>query len=103
MEHGLYDINVLQNNLLRMLNPREIARRGNVVPPVTPIVRIPPNSSRGNWIAKQVLDIGVYGIVWPHMNAVEDAYNAVAAGSFSKREGHPLREVPFARGASIDN
>ena len=30
MEHGPYDINVLQNNLLRMLNPREIAKREKV-------------------------------------------------------------------------
>jgi 4-hydroxy-2-oxoheptanedioate aldolase len=103
MEHGPYDINVLQNNLLRMLNPREIARRGNVVPPVTPIVRIPPNSGEANWIAKQVLDIGVYGIVWPHIDTVEDAYNAVAAMRYSKREGHPLREPLGVRGDSPGN
>jgi len=103
MEHGPYDINVLQNNLLRMLNPREIAKRGNVVPPVTPIVRIPPNSGEANWIAKQVLDIGVYGIVWPHIDTVEDAYNAVAAMRYSKREGHPLREPLGVRGDSPGN
>jgi 4-hydroxy-2-oxoheptanedioate aldolase len=103
MEHGPYDINVLQNNLLRMLNPREIARRGNVVPPVTPIVRIPPNSGEANWIAKQVLDIGVYGIVWPHIDTVQDAYNAVAAMRYSKREGHPLREPLGVRGDSPGN
>lgn len=103
MEHGPYDINVLQNNLLRMLNPREIAKRGNVVPPVTPIVRIPPNSGEANWIAKQVLDIGVYGIVWPHIDTVEDAYNAVAAMRYAKREGHPLREPLGVRGDSPGN
>jgi len=100
MEHGPYDINALYNNLLRMLNPREIARRGSVVPPVTPIVRVPPNSGESNWIAKQVLDIGVYGIVWPHIDTVEDAYNAVAAMRYSKREGHPLREPLGVRGDS---
>ena len=103
MEHGPYDINALQNNLLRMLNPREIAKRGNVAPPVTPIVRIPPNSGEANWIAKQVLDIGVYGIVWPHIDTVEDAYNAVAAMRYPKREGHPLREPLGVRGDSPGN
>jgi 4-hydroxy-2-oxoheptanedioate aldolase len=103
MEHGPYDIVALQNNLLRMLNPREIAKRGNVVPPVTPIVRIPPNSGEANWIAKQVLDIGVYGIVWPHIDTVEDAYNAVAAMRYAKREGHPLREPLGVRGDSPGN
>jgi|SRR5581483_6327535 len=103
MEHGPYDINALQNNLLRMLNPREIARRGSVAPPVTPIVRVPPNSGESNWIAKQVLDIGVYGIVWPHIDTVEDAYNAVAAMRYPKREGHPLREPLGVRGDSPGN
>jgi 4-hydroxy-2-oxoheptanedioate aldolase len=31
------------------------------------------------WFAKQALDIGAYGIVWPHVDTVEQAYNAVGA------------------------
>ena len=92
MEHGPYDIKALGDNLLRLLNPRSIAKKGTVVPDVTPIVRIPPNSGEANWIAKQVLDVGVYGIVWPHIDTVEDAYNAVAAMRYPRREGHPLPE-----------
>ena len=47
---------------------------------MTPFVRIPPNGGENSqWIAKQVLDIGVYGIVWPHVSTVEDARNAVQA------------------------
>ena len=99
MEHGIYDIAKLQNSLLSMLNPRVIAQRG-VAPVVTPIVRIPPNSGEANWIAKQVLDIGVYGIVWPHIDTVQDAYNAVSAMRYAKREGHPLREPFGVRGDS---
>lgn len=99
MEHGMYDIAELKNGLLNMLNPRVIAQRG-VAPIVTPIVRVPPNSGESNWIAKQVLDIGVYGIVWPHIDTVEDAYNAVAAMRYAKREGHPLREPFGVRGDS---
>jgi 4-hydroxy-2-oxoheptanedioate aldolase len=100
MEHGMYDIKTLKEGLLDLLNPRLIAQRGTVAPPVTPIVRIPPNSGEANWIAKQVLDIGVYGIVWPHIDTVEDAYNAVAAMRYPKREGHPLREPFGVRGDS---
>jgi 4-hydroxy-2-oxoheptanedioate aldolase len=99
MEHNPYDIRELQSNLLRLLNPRVIAQKG-IAPAVTPMVRIPPNSGESNWLAKQVLDIGVYGIVWPHIDTVEDAYNAVAAMRYPKREGHPLREPLGVRGDS---
>ena len=100
MEHGPYDVNELYYGLLGLLNPRLIAQRGSVAPVVTPIVRIPPNSGEANWIAKQVLDLGVYGIVWPHIDTVQDAYNAVAAMRYAKREGHPLREPMGVRGDS---
>ena len=93
---GPYDIAALQEGLLSMLDRRQIAERGTVAPRVTPIVRIPPNQGGSNWIAKQVLDIGVYGIIWPHIDTVEEAYNAVAAMRYPKREEHPLRE-PFGR------
>src|SRR5437762_3487411 len=100
MEHGRYNIDELYYGLLGLLNPRQIAQTGSVAPAVTPIVRIPPNSGEANWIAKQVLDIGVYGIVWPHIDTVEDAYNAVAAMRYPKREAHPLREPLRVRGDS---
>jgi 4-hydroxy-2-oxoheptanedioate aldolase len=100
MEHGRYNIDELYYGLLELLNPRHIATTGSVAPLVTPIVRIPPNSGEANWIAKQVLDIGVYGVVWPHIDTVQDAYNAVAAMRYPKREGRPLREPMGVRGDS---
>jgi 4-hydroxy-2-oxoheptanedioate aldolase len=96
MEHGPYDIRGLQEGLQSMLDRGQIARSGGVAPRVTPIVRIPPNAGESNWIAKQVLDIGLYGIIWPHIDTVEDAYNAVAAMRYPKRSGQPLYE-PFGR------
>jgi 4-hydroxy-2-oxoheptanedioate aldolase len=94
MEHGHYDIKELQDGLQYLLNPRVIAQRASVAPAITPIVRIPPNAGESNWIAKQVLDSGVYGIVWPHIDTIEQAYNAVAAMRYPRKEGRPLRE-PF--------
>ena len=47
----------------------QILKSGSLAPAVTPFVRIPPNGGENSqWIAKQVLDIGVYGIVWPHVS-----------------------------------
>src|ERR1700756_1253531 len=80
MEHNPYDIRSLRDSLQYLLNRRQIAQSGSVAPAITPIVRIPPNGGEmAQWQAKQALDIGAYGIVWPHISTVEEARNAVAA------------------------
>ena len=80
MEHGPYDIRALRDALQYMLNRRQLVQGETLAPAVTPIVRIPPNGVEQNsWIAKQALDLGVYGIVWPHISTVEQAYSAVGA------------------------
>jgi len=85
MEHGPYDIRVLRDCLQYMLNRKQILQSGSLAPAVTPFVRIPPNGGEFNqWIAKQVLDSGVYGVVWPHVSTVEDARNAVAASRYPR-------------------
>jgi 4-hydroxy-2-oxoheptanedioate aldolase len=80
MEHNPYDIRTLRDCLQYLLNRRQIVESASLAPAVTPFVRIPPNGGELNqWVAKQVLDSGVYGVVWPHVSTVEDARNAVAA------------------------
>ena len=52
-----------------LLNRGQIAKSGSVAPAVTPMVRIPPNGvEKAQWHAKQALDLGAYGIVWPHIS-----------------------------------
>jgi 4-hydroxy-2-oxoheptanedioate aldolase len=66
---------------------------------VTPIVRIPPNGSEMNqFLAKQVLDVGVYGVVWPHVSTVEEAYNAVSASRYPRPLDRPYLEPRGQRG-----
>jgi 4-hydroxy-2-oxoheptanedioate aldolase len=80
MEHNGYDIRAFRDALQYMLNRRQLVQGGNLAPPVTPLVRIPPNGcEKAQWHAKQVLDIGAYGVVWPHISSVEEAYSAVSA------------------------
>ncbi len=80
MEHNPWDVRALRDSLQYLLNRRQIAQSGSLGPQVTPIVRIPPNGNEKNqWFAKQALDLGAYGIVWPHVSSVDQAYNAVAA------------------------
>jgi 4-hydroxy-2-oxoheptanedioate aldolase len=80
MEHSPYDARVLRDCMQYMLDRRQIVQSGSLAAAVAPMVRIPPNGGELNqWVAKQVLDIGVYGVIWPHVSTVEEARNAVAA------------------------
>ncbi len=99
MEHGPYDVRLLRDCLQYMLNRRQIAQSGSVAPAVTPMVRIPPNGGEANqWVAKQVLDSGVYGVVWPHVSTVEDARNAVAACRYPRPTSAPRFDPAGQRG-----
>jgi 4-hydroxy-2-oxoheptanedioate aldolase len=52
------------------------------------MVRIPPNArERNQWVIKQALDSGVYGLVLPHLSTVEDAQAAVAAARYPQVPG----------------
>ena len=95
MEHNAWDPNALQDALQYLLNRSQIAKSGSIAPSVTPFVRIPPNGAELNqWVAKQALDRGAYGIVWPHIETVEQAWNAVAACRYPRPKGAPRYE-PF--------
>ena len=99
MEHGGYDIRTLRDCLQYLLNRRQIVESKSIAPSVTPMVRIPPNGAEMNqWVAKQVLDAGVYGIVWPHVSTVREAYNAVASCRYARPTGAPRFEPRGQRG-----
>jgi len=79
-EHNPYDIKEVRDGMQYMLNRRQVLESQSLAPAVTPLVRLPVNGGEMNqWLAKQALDIGAYGIVWPRVSTVEEAYNAVAA------------------------
>ena len=104
MEHNPYDIQLLRNCMQYMLNRKQILKIGNVAPAVAPMVRIPPNGSEMNqWLAKQALDIGVYGIVWPHVSTVDEARNAVAACRYPRPTSAAYYEPAGLRGDSPKN
>jgi 4-hydroxy-2-oxoheptanedioate aldolase len=50
------------------------------------------------WVAKQVLDSGVYGIIWPHISTVDEAYSAVASCRYARPEGAAYYEPKGQRG-----
>jgi 4-hydroxy-2-oxoheptanedioate aldolase len=98
-EHSGWDIRGLRDGLQYLLNRAQIVKSASVAPAVTPMVRIPANGVEKNqFLAKQALDLGCYGIVWPHISTVEEAYNAVAACRYPRLKSKPLYEPAGIRG-----
>ena len=99
MEHGPFDAPNLRDALQHMLSRRQILDSGTLAPAVTPMVRIPPNGGEMNqWIAKQVLDLGIYGIGFPHSSTVDEAWNAVRACRYPRLQKEPDYNPPGIRG-----
>ncbi len=98
-EHNGWDIRALRDCLQYLLNRAQIAKAGSVAPALTPMVRIPPNGAEKNqFFAKQALDLGCYGIVWPHISTVAEAHNAVAACRYPRLKDQPLYMPAGLRG-----
>jgi len=99
MEHNPYDVAAFGDALQYMLNRKAIATSGSVATGVTPLARIPANGVEMNQsFAKQVLDRGAYGVIWPHVATVAQAYNAVASCRYARPKGAPLYEPKGVRG-----
>jgi len=99
MEHTPFDVANLRDALQYLLNRRRIVEAGSVAPSVTPLARIPANGSEMNqWQAKQALDMGVYGVVWPHVSTAAQARNAVAACRYARPPSAANHEPRGLRG-----
>ncbi|WP_261508162.1 HpcH/HpaI aldolase family protein [Burkholderia multivorans] len=99
MEHNPYDVTALGDALQYLLNRKAIASSGSIAPSVTSLARIPANGAEMNQaFAKQVLDRGVYGVIWPHVSTVEQAYNAVASCRYARPKNASLYEPKGVRG-----
>jgi 4-hydroxy-2-oxoheptanedioate aldolase len=98
MEHNPWDSGRLRDCLQYLLNRAQVAKAG-LVPPVTPMVRVPVNGiEMAQWHAKQALDVGCYGIVFPHISTVEEAANAVGACRYPRLKSAKNYEPAGIRG-----
>ena len=101
MEHDGFSFIDLRNSLQHFMSRKRVHEKGSLQPDVVPVVRIPPNSreSRYNqWIIKQSLDAGVYGLVLPHLSTPDDAQAAVIASRYPQLPGAPDLEPEGQRG-----
>jgi 4-hydroxy-2-oxoheptanedioate aldolase len=98
-EHRGWDIKSLRDSMQYLLNRGQIVQAGSPAPAVTPTARIPANGVEMNqFLAKQALDVGCYGIVFPHISTVAEAYNAVASCRYQRLKDKPLYEPAGIRG-----
>ncbi|WP_067670425.1 HpcH/HpaI aldolase family protein [Nocardia miyunensis] len=98
-EHKPWDATTLRDTLQYLLNRRRIFEAETLAPSPTPLVRVPVNGAEfGQWHAKQALDLGAYGIVWPHISTVEQARNAVAACRYPRLPEAERFDPPGLRG-----
>ncbi|MFI6347120.1 HpcH/HpaI aldolase/citrate lyase family protein [Streptomyces sp. NPDC050560] len=98
-EHKPWDATTLRDSLQYLLNRRRVHEAATLAASPTPLVRVPVNGAeQGQWHAKQALDLGAYGIVWPHISRVEEARNAVAACRYPRLPGTERYEPAGVRG-----
>jgi 4-hydroxy-2-oxoheptanedioate aldolase len=101
MEHTPYDVETLQTFLLGMTNKERVLEKGNLQMDVTPLVRIPMNGRENlQWLVKQVLDVGAFGIVFPYVETREETENAISSMRYPQRRGDAAMEPAGTRGAS---
>jgi 4-hydroxy-2-oxoheptanedioate aldolase len=99
MEHEGFDFPNLRVALQFLLNRQRIAKSGSVQPDVMPFVRVPPNARELNqWVIKQTLDTGVYGLIVPHLDTVEQARASVIACRYPQAAGEQDYEPAGQRG-----
>ena len=102
LEHDPLDVVGLSQFLRALLDPARIAAEGvRATKPV--IVRIPPNGREiqyNQWMVKQILDTGVAGLMFPHIETPEQALNAVRAVRFPQPPDAPNTEPEGMRGVS---
>ncbi len=104
MEHSPMDMETLRNFLAGMINPRRIAETGSPQMRVTPLVRIPQyGAEQLQFIVKQVLDLGAFGIVFPFIGTKEEAETAVTSMRYPPRRGDAQPEPRGTRGSSAGN
>jgi 4-hydroxy-2-oxoheptanedioate aldolase len=87
LEHQPYDVGQLRRFLWDLIDPATLESQGRRgIKPV--IVRLPASGrERNEWMVKQVLDAGVAGLMFPHIEAPEEALHAVAAARYPQKPG----------------
>lgn len=102
MEHSPFDVRALRTYMQFLLDPGAIAKAGDVKASKTVIARIPAYGrelDKNTWQVKSVLDAGVHGVVFPHIETPEQAFTAIRAMRYPQKPGVPDFEPDGIRGS----
>ncbi len=103
LQYGLFDVRQVQLMLLGMIDKGGILKNGSLQPSVTPLARIPESTHDSPQFAvKQLLDAGVFGIMFPHIESKEQAEEAVRSMRYPQRNGVSFDEADSKRGMPRD-
>ena len=95
MEHSPFSGERVQNVLAEMNDNRDADGRLGL----TPLVRIPQDGDEDfKWAVKQVLDLGGFGIILPHVDEKEEAVRLVQAMRYPPMRGSEHPEPRGERG-----
>ncbi len=101
MEHQPFDVQALRNFILALNSKREVLVKGNLQPNISVLVRIPADGNQPVHASiKQVLDVGVHGVVVPHVRSAAEARRIVSACRYPQIEDSPYPDPVGERGAS---
>jgi len=101
MEHYPYEIADLREFIQGMVSRRETLAKGNLQPNAPVFVRIPTEGADPvHPMIKQVLDIGAYGVVIPHVRTPEEALKVVKSCRYARPVNASNREPAGIRGFS---
>jgi 4-hydroxy-2-oxoheptanedioate aldolase len=103
LQYGVFDVRPIQFTMFAMTNKRAILTRGSIGPSPTPLARIPESTHDSpEFAAKQLLDIGVFGVMFPHIESRQQAEQAVRSMRYPARSGVSFDAPGSARSDPTD-
>ncbi len=88
LEHTPFGMEHLETYLLSLTDKARILEKGNLQPDVVPLVRLPSYGwERLQYMMKQALDLGVFGVVAPCISNADEALLAVQGMRFAQVPG----------------
>ncbi len=103
MEHSPMDFAALRTFLLAMGDKETLLAKGNAQPDVALLARFAPPPDESEWVVKQELDLGLYGIIFNGVDTPEQAAFAVSTMRYPQLRDSRYPEPRGIRGSSPAN
>ena len=98
-EHGPMNFETLRSFLVGMIDKAAAVSKGSPQPAVTPLARFAPyGREQAEWAAKQGLDLGLMGVIFPSVETRQHVLDAVRLMRYPQRPDSPHPEPAGRRG-----